>query len=213
MGSIVDDRGFNQSFKETKTTLIRAERRNKYFEENIDKNKRNDILEIGCALGELSFFLAKNSNNNVLGIDICKTFIDEAKERYKLPNLEYKLLDVRNHQLFNNRKFDYIIGKGVLHHLYYEMDSVLRILKDMLKDGGKILFQEPNLSNPYCFLIFNTTTFMRKWANLDDGEKAMTKKFINKNLINTGFKNIKIEYKDFLIPLTPYILVKPTIFI
>lgn len=56
MGSIVDDRGFNQSFKETKTTLIRAERRNKYFEENIDKNKANDILEIGCALGELSFF-------------------------------------------------------------------------------------------------------------------------------------------------------------
>ena len=50
-------------------------------------------------------------------------------------------------------------------------------------------------------------------ANLEPTEKAFTKKYINNKLINAGFKNIQIEYKDFLIPGTPYLLVKPLLFL
>jgi len=212
MVNIKDDRGFNQIYKVTKTTLIRAERRNKYFEDIIGRDKPNDILEIGCAFGELSFYLANNSQNNVIGIDICTPFIEEAKRRYKLPNLDFSILDFNNPVGLNNRKFDYIIGIGILHHLYYEIDKALINLKGLLKSGGKIIFLEPNLSNPYCFLIFNTTKFFRNMAKLEPGEKAFTKRFIRNRLIKARFKDISIEYKDFLIPITPYFLIKPVIF-
>jgi SAM-dependent methyltransferase len=130
-----------------------------------------------------------------------------------LPNLDFSVLDFNKPAGLNNRKFDYIIGIGILHHLYYEIDKALINLKGLLKGGGKIIFLEPNLLNPYCYLIFNTTPFFRKWAKLEPAEKAFSKKYIYSKLIKAGFNNIRIEYKDFLIPITPCSLVKPTIFI
>ena len=31
--------------------------------------------------------------------------------------------------------------------------------KKLLKEDGKIIFMEPNFSNPYCYLIFNFAYF------------------------------------------------------
>jgi len=161
--------------------------------------------------GNCRFFLAKNSDNNVIGTDLCVPFIEEAKEKYKLPNLEFSTLDFNYPKALGNRKFDYIVGNGILHHLYYEIDKALLNLKGLLKEGGQIIFLEPNLLNPYCYLIFNTTTLFRNWAKLEPTEKAFTKKFIQRKLAIAGFKNIQVEYKDFLIPGTPSFLVKPII--
>ena len=61
-------------------------------------------------------------------------------------------------------------------------------------------------------MIFNTLPLFRRMAKLEPGEKAFTKKYIRNRLIHAGFHDIKIEYKDFLIPGTPSFLVKPVIF-
>ncbi|MEI7664077.1 MAG: methyltransferase [Bacteroidota bacterium] len=211
MGSITDDRGFNQGFKPSRTLAIRNERRFHYILDKIDANKKADILEIGCGLGDLSFYLAQHSNNHVTGTDLCSPFIASAKETFILPNLSYQTLDFNHAEKLSGKTFDYIVGNGILHHLYYELDQALVNLRKLLKHNGKIIFLEPNLLNPYCYLIFNTADFFRRKAKLEPTEKAFTKGFIYKKLVTSGFKHIEIEYKDFLIPPTPFVLVKPTI--
>ena len=211
MASIQDDRGFNQGFKPSKTLTYRFDRRSCMIMDRMDLTKRNDILEIGCGLGDISYYIAKHSNSTVLGTDLCVPFIEQASETFKLPNLSFDTLDFNHPEKLEGRKFDYIIGNGILHHLYYHIDDAFFHLKDLLNDGGKILFIEPNLVNPYCFLIFGTTQYFRNWAKLEPDEKAFTKCFLRKKLKNAGYKNISVINKDFLLPFTPSILVKPTV--
>jgi 2-polyprenyl-3-methyl-5-hydroxy-6-metoxy-1,4-benzoquinol methylase len=213
MVSIKDDRGFNQGFKPSKTLEVRNDRRFSYILNKIDLTRKSDILEIGCGLGDLSSFLARHSKNNILGTDLCSPFIATAKETFRLPNLTFQALDFNHPEILDGKTFDYIVGNGILHHLYYEIDQALVNLGRLLKNKGRIIFLEPNLLNPYCYLIFNTTPYFRRKANLEPTEKAFTKSFIHKKLTLSGFKNIEIEYRDFLIPPTPYKLVKPTIII
>ena len=213
MASINDDRGFNQGFKPSKTLEIRNERRFNYILKKIELTTKSDVLEIGCGLGDLSFFLGQHSTSNILGTDLCQPFIAKASETFRLPNLTFQQLDFNSPDKLDGRKFDYIVGNGILHHLYCELDQALMNMHRLLKNKGKIIFLEPNLLNPYCYMIFNTTDFFRRKANLEPTEKAFTKGFIRKKLSSSEFKNIEIEYKDFLIPSTPLVFVKPTIFI
>jgi len=213
MASIQDDRGYNQGFKPSKAMKFRMDRRSRFIMDKMDLSKPNDILEIGCGLGDISYYIAKHTKGTVLGTDLCQPFIDEASKNYKLANLQFDVLDFNYPEKLNGRKFDYIIGNGILHHLYYNLDETFLRLKELLKDGGRIIFMEPNIVNPYCFLIFGTTQYFRNWANLEPDEKAFTKCYLRKKLKNAGFKNIKVDNKDFLLPMTPSFLIKPIVII
>jgi 2-polyprenyl-3-methyl-5-hydroxy-6-metoxy-1,4-benzoquinol methylase len=210
MGSIKDDRGYNQGFKPSITLEIRTERRCEYIIQQMDKQESASILEIGCGTGEMSYLLASKSKLHVLGTDLCLPFIEEAKSTYRLPNLRYEVLDF-NKPNIGDQKFDYIVGNGILHHLYTNLGSALQNIKALLKENGKIIFLEPNLLNPYCFLIFNTSPMFRKMANLEPDEMAFTKRYITDLLKMHKYFEIKVEYKDFLLPNTPLFLVKPII--
>jgi len=213
MASIQDDRGYNQGFKPSKILEYRMDRRSRFIMDEMDVSKQCNVLEIGCGLGDISYYIAKNSKYTVLGTDLYQPFIDEASKNFILPNLQFDVLDFNHPEKLNDRKFDYIIGNGILHHLYYIIDETFLQLKDLLKDGGSIIFMEPNLVNPYCFLIFGTTHYFRNWAKLEPDEKAFTKCFLRRKLQNAGFRNIKVCNKDFLLPMTPSILIKPTVLI
>jgi len=215
MPSIKDDRGYNQGFKPSKALEIRTERRCDYIDSQITKRKNIDILEIGCGTGELAYFLAKRTGQKVFGTDLCVPFIEEAKKEYSAKNLEFAILDfhdVKNNKQFCDKKFDYIVGNGILHHLYYNLDETLKNLNLLLKKDGKIIFLEPNILNPYCLFIFKTK-LGRKLANLEPAEMAFTKKFISEKLTSSNFSESDIHYKDFLLPVTPTFLIKPVIFL
>ena len=212
MASIKDDRGYNQGFKPSIALIIRTQRRCDYMISQMDStNNRAEILEIGCGTGELSFMLATKTKKKVLGTDLCVPFIVEANSKYSLLNLSFMIVDINNPKPLTERKFNYIVGNGILHHLYSDMDKALCNLKKLLEPDGKIIFLEPNLYNPYCYLIFHTTSFFRKWARLEPGEMALTKRGIKKALQSAGYQLIKIEYKDFLLPNTPAFLIYPLI--
>jgi SAM-dependent methyltransferase len=120
-------------------------------------------------------------------------------------------LDFKNPKQLGEQRFDYILGNGILHHLYSDLDNSLATLKNLLKDKGKILFIEPNIYNPYCYLIFGTTPFFRKLANLEPDEMAFSGKFITRMLKKHSYSGIMVEYKDFLLPIIPPFLINPTI--
>lgn len=208
MASIVDDRGFNQGFELVKSTEVRMRRRATWMLNEMNTSLQGSVLEIGCGTGEVSYWMAQQSPLHILGTDLCVPFIDEAKKKFLLPNLSYEVLDFNQPEQVQGRTFDYIVGNGILHHLYYHLDDALRTLHQLLKPGGKIIFMEPNIYNPYCAFIFN---YARKWANLEPDEMAFSKSFIENKLHATGFSQVNVQYKDFLLPGIPDFLIQPSI--
>ncbi len=210
MGNITDDRGYNQVWADRESTRIRSERRCDYMISQMLVDPSKSVMEIGCGTGRNCFMLAQKTGMNVLGTDLCVPFIDDAKKNFQLPNLRFDILDFNKADLFKGEKFNYIIGNGILHHLYYHLDEAFVNMRNLLTDDGKIIFLEPNIYNPYCALIFN---FARKQAKLEQDEMAFSKGFVTAKLQATHYKNIKVEYKDFFLPGIPEVLIKPSIVI
>ena len=210
MRSLKDDRGYNQMFAPSKAMNVRSERRCDMIMSEMEIKPETTILEIGCGTGEIASFIAQKTKAKVLGTDICVPFIEEAKEKHKLSNLSFEILNFNNPETLHGEKFDYIIGNGILHHLYYNLDEALKNILFLLKENGKLIFLEPNLINPYCYLIFSYSYF-RKKANLEPDEMAFNKSFIQEKLKKAGYINTNVVYKDFLLPIIPDLLIKPVI--
>jgi 2-polyprenyl-3-methyl-5-hydroxy-6-metoxy-1,4-benzoquinol methylase len=210
MSNLKDDQGHNQIFKPSYATDKRLERRADYIISQFTSTQNIEVLEIGCGMGIMANMLAGKTTAKVLGVDLCEPFIEAARKEFNNPRLSFEIMDFNKAEDFINRKFDYIIGNGILHHLYYHLDSALVNIRKLLKPGGKMIFLEPNIYNPYVSLIFKNSYFRRK-AALEPTEMAFSKRFIVEKLQTAGYKNIKVEYKDFLLPGIPKIFVKPSI--
>lgn len=208
--NIKDDRGYNQTWSDCPSTRIRFERRCDLIASQMRMNPDENILEIGCGTGSMSFRLAEKTNKRVLGTDLCAPFIEHAKNRYSHPKLTYHVLNFNEIESLNNQKFEYIVGNGILHHLYQNLDSALINMRKLLKENGKIIFWEPNLKNPFIYLIFSFETF-RKKAHLEPDEMAFTKRFIENKLNTAGYSNVKVSERDFLLPGVPEFAVNPLI--
>ncbi len=212
MENIKDDRGYNQVWADSKSTRVRAERRCEYMISQMDVMPNKSVMEIGCGTGKNAFILAKKTGMQVLGTDLCVPFIEQAKETNRLTNLRYDILDFNKADEFKGERFDYIIGNGILHHLYHHLDEAFVNMRHLLKEKGKIIFIEPNLYNPYVYLIFSYPT-LRVKAHLEPDEMAFTKGFAIEKLKKAGYQNIEVEYKDFLLPGVPDFMITPSVVI
>lgn len=210
MKNIKDDKGFNQVWAEGEATRIRAERRCNLMVSALNTDASKTILEIGCGTGKNAYLLAKKTNAKVIGSDICVPFIEQARQDYQLPNLEYLVVDIHSPEELLYTSFDHIVGNGILHHLYSSLEKNLNGTYNMLNTGGNIVFWEPNVYNPYIFSIFKFPP-LRHYAHLEPDEMAFTPKFIRDTLKNVGFKNIRVEFRDFLLPGIPEAAIKPSI--
>jgi 2-polyprenyl-3-methyl-5-hydroxy-6-metoxy-1,4-benzoquinol methylase len=200
--NVKDDRGYNQGFKLNFATEIRMHRRAQFMINNMDNSQTKTVLEIGCGRGEIAYWVAEQTPHNVIGSDLCVPFIEQAKKTYIKPNLQYEVIDFNNNSHLQNRTFDYIIGNGILHHLYDNLNPSLNTLHQILKPNGKIIFIEPNIYNPYIAAIFKIK-ILRKIANLEPQEMAFSGSFIKQQLQLAGFKTSAASYKDFLLPGVP----------
>ena len=210
MENIKDDRGYNQVWGDSKSTRIRAERRCDYMISQMEIAAQKSIMEIGCGTGKNAFMLAKKTGMKVLGTDLCLPFIEEARKNYPFTNLRYDILDFNKADQFKGEKFDYIIGNGILHHLYHHLDEAFTNMRNLLNGNGKIIFLEPNIYNPYVYLIFSYPA-LRKMARLEPDEMAFSKRFVSEKLKKAGYGNIQVDYKDFLLPGIPDFLISPSV--
>lgn len=48
----------------------------------MDPRSGKRVLEIGCGTGYVSYHIAKNSDMEVIGSDLCKPFIEEARKGF-----------------------------------------------------------------------------------------------------------------------------------
>ena len=208
--NIKDDRGYNQGFVLSKSTTVRMQRRTDMLLSEMDITPDTRILEIGCGTGEVSYWMASRSPAQVVGTDLCVPFIEEAKKKYQLPNLRYEVVDFNDQNSLPGGQFDYIVGNGILHHLYHNLDEAFGSMRRLLKQDGRIIFLEPNFYNPYIYLIFSYPK-LRSITHLEPDEMAFSKRFITGVLKRAGFEDIRVDYKDFLLPGIPDFLIAPSI--
>lgn len=129
--------------------------------ENLSKEKKINILDIGCGQGHFIQNF-KDFNADKWGIEPIEKFQDEASPHFdtllKLPveeAIEKLPLDY----------FDYIFLNDVLEHLYYP-EKVLESLKKHLKKDGVIVSSIPNVR----FIENLKEVFLKKdWEYKDQG--------------------------------------------
>ena len=124
----------------------------KYFESKILENSSAGkvILDYGCYDGKCVPALLKNNPSRVVGIDISKTAIARARETHQYDNVDFFHMDAHETS-FDNNTFDFIVGRGILHHLDYEI--AIKELYRIVKPGGVVLFYEPLGDNPAAKII------------------------------------------------------------
>ncbi len=110
--------------------------------------KGQEVLEIGCGLGELSVLLAK-SGAHVTAFDLSPASVAFTRHRAEVNHVgdQIDLVAAAGEALpFADHSFALIFGKAILHHL--EPESAAGELYRVLRPEGKAAFVEPMGVNP-----------------------------------------------------------------
>ncbi|MBU3740882.1 MAG: class I SAM-dependent methyltransferase [Candidatus Kapabacteria bacterium] len=219
MLSLKDERGYNQGFQGTPTNLARMQRRWDFIADAIgpmagDPAERC-VVELGCSHGAWLRYLVGKLGCRGHGVDISEKFISMAREASTdKTNPVFSVLNFTDEaavlRTFPPNSVDAVVGNGVLHHFEPRLDETLRTIHTILKPGGKLVFIEPNLVNPYVFLIFRFGLF-RRLASLEPNEMAFHRWNIRRRVTAAGFRNCTATAGDFLLPNTPEALIRPVV--
>ena len=206
MRSVRDERGFNQGWSGGLATQTRLERRCDLIISKMTPSPGRKILEIGCGRGEMARYLAAQTGMQVLGIDRSERFMEEATAETENLNVRFEVLDFTQPEQITDLRFDYVVGNGILHHLYFDLGESLRAIRQLLVGNGRVMFLEPNLHNPYVFSIFKQTG-LRRLARLEPDEMAFSRHFAINLFHDAGFSDVSVEYRDFLLPgIAPWLI-------
>lgn len=152
----------------------------KFLTDNTDLGKPKKILDIGCGVGSISFFLSTNyPNSSVTGLDISKKAIDaclEYKKLIKSKNTSFSRLKVENYTN-HKQKFDIIIASEVIEHLVDDKKFIENCSK-LLDKNGALLITTPSKNAPL-FKLGLLKSFDRRVGHIRRYEMAELKKIIN----------------------------------
>ncbi|MCS6837829.1 MAG: class I SAM-dependent methyltransferase [Bdellovibrionaceae bacterium] len=197
---IKDEQGISLAWGLSKSIEQRARRRAFWvacFVENLPSGSR--ILEIGPGLGYLTELLVKK-NLSVTTVEQSEKIyrmIKNKMHRLKVTIINKNFLDLNWSD--TDERYHALVGVGILHHFWYHPEWSHLISKP-IRNGGKIVFLEPNPRNIIAQFIFNTR-FGRYLFSLDPKECLKKEPMIIRDLQKAGFNNITISPCDLMYPL------------
>ena len=173
------------------------------LKKRLSKTKNYELLDVGCANGELLFFLnEKFSNIKFYGVDIRNDLIKLARK--KLPSYIYlKKFDYKQKQSLN-KKFDIILCSGVI-GIFDNLDIFFKnIKKNIKKNSILFLFSEFNeydfdIILTYKDLNYKITNYQSAWNIWSI--KTIKKYFKEKKIVKHHFEiefDIKQNKKDLM---------------
>lgn len=112
---------------------------NRILTEGCDLRPDQLVLDAGCGVGGLAFYLAQTFGVNVIGITICQRHVDmatqSAKERNLNHKVEFRLLDFTNLD-FKDGSFDFVFNQESFCYALSKEDY-LRGVYRVLRPGGR----------------------------------------------------------------------------
>ena len=97
------------------------------------------VLDVGCNAGFYSIELKKRGAKRVLGIDVCKHYLDQARFAAQTLGLDIEL-EQRSVYATDDipGQFDYVLFMGLFYHLRYPLFALDKVIK---KVKGNLIFQ------------------------------------------------------------------------
>ena len=167
------------------------------LKKRLSKTKNYELLDVGCANGELLFFLnEKFSNIKFYGVDIRSDLIKLARKKLS-SDIYLKKFDYNQKQSLN-KKFDIIICSGVI-SIFDNLDIFFKNIKKNIKKNS-ILFLFGGF-NEYDFDIIQSYKDLNsKITNYQSGWniwsiKTIKKYFKEKKIVKHPFE-IKFDVKQ-----------------
>lgn len=182
---------------------IRAQRRANYILQWGRFSPLDHLLEIGCGTGLFTEKIFRQTQAQIIAMDISEDLLAIARKRKGVEGVAFQVGNAMKSG-FEDNHFDGVYGNSVLHHL--EIESALREMFRVLKQGGRLVFAEPNMCNPQT-LIQKNIPFVKRLVGDSPDETAIVRWKLLKIMRKIGFKNIILFPFDFLHPLTPSFLI------
>ena len=109
-----------------------------------DKQESYDLIDLGCAKGELIYFLKNNLKNiNFAGVDCSENLIDLARDAHK-EEAEFFVADLE--EFSANKKYDFLVISGVIEY-FDNPERIIKNINSMLRPTGKAIII--NIFNEY----------------------------------------------------------------
>jgi tocopherol O-methyltransferase len=112
---------------------------NRILTEGCDLRPGQLVLDAGCGVGGLAFYLAQTFDVNVIGITICQRHVDTATQFAKAKNLnhqvKFRLLDFMNLD-FEDETFDFIFNQESFCYALSKRDYLKGVYR-VLRTGGR----------------------------------------------------------------------------
>ncbi|MGA7837967.1 MAG: class I SAM-dependent methyltransferase [Ignavibacteriaceae bacterium] len=139
------------------------------------------ILELGCGIGGLMYFLIHNGHGNIKGLDISNEQLDICR-KYVSHNV---ICDNASNYLKNcSVKYDLIILFDLIEHI--KKEKILEFIKDMsdsLNENGTIILRTPNMGS----------LFALKSRYIDfTHEIGFTRESLSQVFNESGFSDVKV---------------------
>jgi SAM-dependent methyltransferase len=135
------------------------------------------VIELGCGLGQTTRSLAARfPDAKVIGLDVSRESLTVAREKFKLPNLEYREFDFANRYAFEDGSVDLIVSSSALNISDNQMRTAAETFRILSEDG---LLVNGCIFEPFhTYWDFPQSAFRLSRSNLllDDWLAAATKR-------------------------------------
>ena len=177
---------------------VRAHRRADLIAMGAGLRPGRRALEVGCGTGTFTEIFA-STGADLVAVDISAELLEKARAR-RLPPGRVRFLEMPFEECHVEGTFDAVIGSSILHHL--DVPAVLPKIFALLKEGGRMVFAEPNMLNPQIALQKNIPWLKRLLGDSPD-ETAFVRWSFLRSLRDAGFGDIVITPFDWLHPAIP----------
>ena len=142
MKNVYDNKTFFDLYKQMRNEGVN---RNNFIENPIMKSLLPDltgkcVLDLGCGDGKFDRFLIENGARCVVGVDISKNMIGQAKKNNKERCYDYYVLDMEKLGTFEG-KYDVIVSSLAFHYVK-DFDKLLKDIYNLLSDDGVLVFSQ-----------------------------------------------------------------------
>lgn len=152
--------------------------------EELEKDEKGKLLDVGCGTGNVLCKLV-NGKRELFGIDLSENMVEESKKRMG-KDADIKVADAE-HIPYKDNTFDTLVCNASFHH-YPHPEEVLREMKRVLKNGGKLLIGEGYTMQPIRALLNFSFLFSDSGDFHSYGKHELTKK-----LKANGFQITKVK--------------------